>query len=90
MVRFVGREECSFMILKQHTWAMSSKQLKMYFRASLDLIPVSPSWSSGVCGRQEADVPLKYRQTSPLEIHYLHLAHYCLLLLIRCRPHLTL
>lgn len=30
------------------TWAMSSKQLKMYFRASFDLIPVSNSCSSGV------------------------------------------
>lgn len=30
------------------TWAMSSKQLKMYFLASFDLIPVSASWSSGV------------------------------------------
>lgn len=46
---------------------MSSKQLKMYLRASLDLIPVSPSWSSGVFGRQKADVPLKSHRTSPLK-----------------------
>lgn len=51
----------------EHTCAMSSRQLKMYFRASLDLIPVSPSWSSGVCGRQKADVPLKSNRASPLE-----------------------
>lgn len=31
------------------TCAMSSRQLKMYFLASLDLIFVSPSCSSGVC-----------------------------------------
>lgn len=30
------------------TCAMSSKQLKMYFRASFDFIPVSNSCSSGV------------------------------------------
>ncbi len=30
------------------TWPMSSTQLKIYFRASLDLIPVSASCSSGV------------------------------------------
>lgn len=30
------------------TWAMSSKQLKMYFRASFDFMPVSNSCSSGV------------------------------------------
>lgn len=35
------------------TWAMSSKQLKMYFLASLDLMPVSASWSSGVWSREE-------------------------------------
>lgn len=34
------------------TWAMSSKQLKMYFLASFDLIPVSASWSSGVWSRE--------------------------------------
>ena len=34
------------------TCAMSSKQLKMYFLASFDLIPVSASWSSGVWSRQ--------------------------------------
>ena len=34
------------------TWAMSSKQLKMYFLASFDLIPVSASWSSGVWSRK--------------------------------------
>lgn len=31
------------------TWPISSKQLKIYFLASLDLIPVSASCSSGVC-----------------------------------------
>lgn len=30
---------------------MSSRQLKMYFRASLDLMPISPSCSAGVCRR---------------------------------------
>lgn len=74
----------------KHTCAISSKQLKMYLRASLDLIPVSPSWSSGVCGRQEADVPLKSYHTSPLETHYLHLAHYSLLLLMCSRTRLAL
>lgn len=47
------------------TWAISSKQLKMYLRASLDLIPVSPSWSSGVYRTQEADVTLKSHHTLP-------------------------
>ena len=75
---------------QQPTCAMSSKQLKMYLRASFDLIPVSPSWSSGVCGRQEADVPLKSHHTSPLETHYLHLAHYSLLLLMCSRTQLAL
>lgn len=34
------------------TWAISSKQLKMYFLASFDLIPVSASWSSGVWSKE--------------------------------------
>ena len=89
IVRFVGKEKC-FVLQEQHTCAISSKQLKMYLRASLDLIPVSPSWSSGVCGRQEADVPLKSHHTSPLETHYLHLAHYSLLLLMCSRTRLAL
>lgn len=76
--------------LIKHTCAMSSKQLKIYLRASLDFIPVSPSWSSGVCGRQKADVPLKSHRTSPLERNYLHLAHYSLLLLMCSRTHCAL
>lgn len=76
--------------LIKHTCAMSSKQLKMYLRASLDLIPVSPSWSSGVFGRQKPDVPLKSHRTSPLGRNYLHLAHYSLLLLMCSRTHCAL
>lgn len=38
------------------TCAISSKQLKIYFLASFDLIPVSASWSSGVCSKQETGI----------------------------------
>lgn len=43
---------------------MSSRQLKMYLRASLDLIPVSPSWSSGVCRETQS------RCCSPNQSHF--------------------
>lgn len=85
-----GEEKEKKRNLIEHTCAMSSKQLKMYLRASLDLIPVSPSWSSGVFGRQKADVPLKSHHTSPLERNYLHLAHYSLLFLMCSRTHCAL
>lgn len=48
------------------TCAMSSRQLKMYLRASLDLIPVSPSWSSGVCRETQS------RCCSPNPSHFPH------------------
>lgn len=69
------------------TCAMSSRQLKMYLRASLDLIAVSPSWSSGVCGRHEADVALQTRHThpQPLDRHYLHSGHYSYSLVLSAR-----
>lgn len=40
------------------TWPISSRQLKIYFLASLDLIPVSASCSSGVFNRQNGYVPV--------------------------------
>lgn len=62
------------------TWPISSRQLKIYFLASLDLIPVSASCSSGVFNRQNGYVPEstnKVREArkaySPFDITILHI-----------------